>query len=68
MGRAGLVQTQLHTDNDHTYSDRPGRAFATVGPCGGQISAECHRVGFGIDVYGSLQCNPGGKYTYRLEL
>lgn len=67
MGRTGLVQTQLHTDNDHTDSDRSGRAFTIVGSCGGQISAKC-RVEFGINVHGSLQYIPGGKYTYRLEL
>lgn len=68
MGRTELVQTQLHTDNDHTDSDRSGRAFTAVGPCGRQISVECYRIEFGINVHGSLQYIPGGKHTYRLEL
>lgn len=68
MGSAELVQTQLHTDNDHTDFDRPGRTFAIVGPRSGQVHAKCHRIRFGIYVYGSLQYILGGNYTHRLEL
>lgn len=68
MGRTGLVQTQLHTDNDHTNSDRSGRAFATIGPCDRQVPAKCHRIQFGFDVHGSLQYISGGIYTCGLEL
>lgn len=68
MGSAELVQTQLHTDNDHIDFDRPGRTFAIVGPRGGQIHAKCHRIGIGIYVHGSLQYILGRNYTHRLKL
>jgi len=68
MGCARLVQTQLHTDNDYTGFDCPGRTVAIVGSRGGQVRGKYHRIGLGINVHGSLQYIPGGNYTYRIEL
>lgn len=68
MGRAELVQTQLHTNNDHINFDRSGRTFAIVGPRGRQIHAKFHRIGFRIYMHGSLQYILGGNYTHRLKL
>lgn len=68
MGCAELVQTQLHTDNDYSDPDRPGRAAAALGPHGGQIRAERQRIRHGLVVYGPLQYILGGEHTGRLEL
>lgn len=68
VGRTGLVQTQLHTDNDHSDPDCPGGAVAAAGPRGGQIHVERYRVGCGIDMHESLQCVLGGNHTGGYEL
>lgn len=68
MGRAELVQTQLHTNNGHINFDRPGRTFAIVGPRGRQVRAKCYRIGYRVYVHGSLQYIFGRNYTYRHEL
>lgn len=68
MGRARLVQAQLHTDHDHTDTDRAGGAAAAVGPRGGQVRAERERVRRGVHVHGPLHGVLGGDDTGGHEL
>lgn len=68
VGRAGLVQTQLHTDHNHTDPDRAGGAVAAVGPRGGQVRAERERLRRRVHVHGPLQRVLGGDDTVGHEL
>jgi len=68
MGRAGLVQTQLYTDNDHSDSDRSGGIVAALGSCSGQVCVKSYCVRRRLDVHGPLQCVSGGEHTGRHEL